>query len=105
MRCKRSEHRIDIDMRLSRFESAMDRFIMLYSRSTLLRRDALCPRPALRPIHAHAFVSPSRFSFDRRFWGEKARVKTLIFRAFTEPASRVNAVLRGEVDLSVALPF
>jgi peptide/nickel transport system substrate-binding protein len=39
------------------------------------------------------------------YWGEKPRVKTLIFRAITEPASRVNAVLRGEVDLSVALPF
>jgi peptide/nickel transport system substrate-binding protein len=39
------------------------------------------------------------------YWGEKPHVKTLIFRAITEPASRVNAVLRGEVDLSVALPF
>ncbi|WP_144632026.1 ABC transporter substrate-binding protein [Bordetella genomosp. 13] len=39
------------------------------------------------------------------YWGDKPRVKTLVFRAITEPASRVNAVLRGEVDLSVALPF
>lgn len=39
------------------------------------------------------------------YWGEKPRVKTLIFRAITDPSSRVNAVLRGEVDLSVALPF
>ncbi|MGF6743977.1 ABC transporter substrate-binding protein [Paraburkholderia sp. CNPSo 3155] len=39
------------------------------------------------------------------YWGERPRVKTLIFRAITDPSSRVNAVLRGEVDLSVALPF
>lgn len=39
------------------------------------------------------------------YWGEKPRIKTLIFRAITDPSSRVNAVLRGEVDVSVALPF
>ncbi|OZI34641.1 ABC transporter substrate-binding protein [Bordetella genomosp. 10] len=39
------------------------------------------------------------------YWGEKPKIKKLVFRAITEPASRVNAVLRGEVDVSVALPF
>lgn len=39
------------------------------------------------------------------YWGEKPGVKNLVFRVITEPTSRVNAALRGEVDLAVALPF
>jgi len=39
------------------------------------------------------------------YWGKKPGIKTLIFRVITEPTSRVNAILRGEVDLAVALPF
>ena len=39
------------------------------------------------------------------FWGEKPKIKTLIFKAITEPVSRVNAILRGEIDVAVVLPF
>lgn len=39
------------------------------------------------------------------YWGDKPAIKNLVFRAITEPTSRVNAILRGEVDLAVALPF
>ena len=39
------------------------------------------------------------------YWGEKPGIKNLVFRVITEPTSRVNAILRGEVDLAVALPF
>ena len=38
------------------------------------------------------------------FWGPKPKIKTLIFKAITEPSSRVNAILRGEVDVSAVLP-
>ncbi len=39
------------------------------------------------------------------YWGTKPGVKKLTFRVITEPASRVNAILRGEIDLAVVLPF
>lgn len=39
------------------------------------------------------------------YWGEKPEIKTLIFKVIVEPVSRVNAILRGEVDVAVVLPF
>lgn len=39
------------------------------------------------------------------YWGDKPGIKNLVFRVIAEPTSRVNAILRGEVDLAVALPF
>lgn len=39
------------------------------------------------------------------YWGDKPGIKNLVFRVITEPTSRVNAILRGEVDLAVALAF
>ena len=39
------------------------------------------------------------------FWGEKPAIKTLIFKVIPEPSSRVNALLAGEIDLAVVLPF
>lgn len=39
------------------------------------------------------------------YWGTRPAIKTLVFKVITEPVSRVNAILRGEVDLAVVLPF
>lgn len=39
------------------------------------------------------------------YYGEKPKIKHLVFKAIPEPASRVNAMLRGEVDAAVVLPF
>jgi peptide/nickel transport system substrate-binding protein len=34
------------------------------------------------------------------FWGNKAAVKRIVYRVIPEPASRVNALLAGEVDIA-----
>jgi peptide/nickel transport system substrate-binding protein len=40
--------------------------------------------------------------FDE-YWGRKAPVKRIVYRVIPEPASRVNALLAGEVDLADAV--
>lgn len=39
------------------------------------------------------------------FWGEKPKIKTIVFKIIPEPSSRVNAILTGEVDLAVVVPL
>ncbi|WP_334390496.1 ABC transporter substrate-binding protein [Bradyrhizobium sp. AZCC 2262] len=39
------------------------------------------------------------------YWGEKPKIKTIIFKIIPEPSSRVNAILTGEVDLAVVVPL
>nr|WP_250487810.1 ABC transporter substrate-binding protein [Caballeronia sp. GaOx3] len=77
--------------------------------ASLPNPDAFAQKPVSLGSYKFKSLAPggSELVLERfdDYWGEKPRVKTLIFRAITEPASRVNAVLRGEVDLSVALPF
>lgn len=40
-----------------------------------------------------------------RFYGSKPAIKTLTFKYIPEPASRVNAILTGEVDISAKIPL
>lgn len=39
------------------------------------------------------------------YWGEKPKIKTIVFKIIPEPSSRVNAILTGEVDLAVVVPL
>lgn len=39
------------------------------------------------------------------FWGEKPAVKRLIYKVIPEASNRTNALLAGEIDIAVGLPF
>ncbi len=39
------------------------------------------------------------------FWGEKPKVKNLVLKMIIEPATRVNALVTGEVDVAMVLPY
>jgi peptide/nickel transport system substrate-binding protein len=39
------------------------------------------------------------------FWGEKPGAKRLVMKMITEPTTRVNALLTGEVDIAMVLPY
>lgn len=77
--------------------------------ASLASPDAFAQAPvSLGPYKVKRYVpGGSELELERfeDYYGEKPQIKHLIFKAITEPASRVNAILRGEVDAAVVLPF
>lgn len=57
------------------------------------------------PFTLKTWKQGDSITFDRydKYWGDKPKVKEVVFSYIPDPASAVNAVLAGEVDVQTAL--